>query len=97
MSDPKYGEPVDETPDTSGSQGVDDVVGSANESLADAEAASNDAVTTPEPAASDLDVPAQGVTGELPMRTCSSSAARAVRSSIVASRRSADFAVRMAG
>ena len=59
MSDPKYGEPVEETPDTSGSQGVDDVVGSANESLADAEAASNDAVTSPEPAASDVEAPAE--------------------------------------
>ncbi len=46
MSDPKYGEPVDETPANDAAQG-EDVVGRVNESLAEAEAASRDAVTEP--------------------------------------------------
>lgn len=45
MSDPKYGEPVDDYSNNNGEdQRVDDVVVSAHESLADAEAASRDAV-----------------------------------------------------
>lgn len=46
MSDPKYGEPVDETPTSDAAHG-DDVVGRVNESLAEAEAASRDAVDQP--------------------------------------------------
>lgn len=46
MSDPKYGDPVDETPADDAAHG-DDVVGRVNESLAEAEAASRDAVDEP--------------------------------------------------
>ncbi|MCT9001800.1 ABC transporter [Microbacterium memoriense] len=46
MSDPKYGDPVDETHTDDAAHG-DDVVGRVNESLAEAEAASRDAVDTP--------------------------------------------------
>lgn len=46
MSDPKYGEPVDETPTEDAAHG-DDVVGRVNESLAEAEAASREAVSAP--------------------------------------------------
>ncbi|WP_292831676.1 ABC transporter [Microbacterium sp.] len=56
MSDPKYGEPVEETPTPDAAHG-DDVVGRVNESLAEAEAASRDAVDesvrTAPPAAAD--------------------------------------------
>ncbi|WP_298944509.1 ABC transporter [uncultured Microbacterium sp.] len=45
MSDPKYGDPVDETHTDDAAHG-DDVVGRVNESLAEAEAASRDAVDT---------------------------------------------------
>lgn len=53
MSDPKssYGEPVEEP------RGVDDVVGRANEGLADAEAARRDAVTADTPVADSPAVP----------------------------------------
>lgn len=53
MSDPQssYGEPVDEPRD------VDDVVGRANEGLADAEAAGRDAVGAESPAAADAPAP----------------------------------------
>lgn len=47
MSDPKYGEPVDETPTEDAAHG-DDVVGRVNESLAEAEAASREAVSAPD-------------------------------------------------
>ncbi|MGV9194671.1 ABC transporter [Microbacterium sp. MC2] len=46
MSDPKYGEPVDDSTADAGS--VDDVVGRAHEGLAEAEAASRDAVSDEE-------------------------------------------------
>ncbi len=48
MSDPQYGEPVDETASGDDVPAVDDVVGSANEGLAEAEAASRDAVDAAE-------------------------------------------------
>lgn len=51
MSDPKYGEPVDESTPAREDRSVDDVVGSANAGLAEAEAAKRDAVTADEQAA----------------------------------------------
>lgn len=51
MSDPKYGEPVDDSTPARDERSVDDVVGSANAGLAEAEAAKRDAVTADEQAA----------------------------------------------
>ncbi|SBS73399.1 ABC transporter [uncultured Microbacterium sp.] len=51
MSDPKYGEPVDDSTPARDDRSVDDVVGSANAGLAEAEAAKRDAVTPDEQAA----------------------------------------------
>lgn len=51
MSDPKYGEPVDDSTPARDDRSVDDVVGSANAGLAEAEAAKRDAVTPEEQAA----------------------------------------------
>lgn len=45
MSDPKFGEPVEENPSQTELPPVEDVVGRANDSLAEAEAASRDAVS----------------------------------------------------
>ncbi|RZI94456.1 MAG: ABC transporter [Microbacterium sp.] len=50
MSDPRYGDPADHTTPADETTNVDDVVGRANEGLAEAEAARRDAVT-PEEAA----------------------------------------------
>jgi len=62
MSDPQYGEPVDESTSGDDVPAVDDVVGSANEGLAEAEAASRDAVDAAEAdradAAASVDEPA---------------------------------------
>lgn len=52
MSDPNYGEPVDDN-GAEKSESVDDVVGRAHEGLAEAEAASRDAVSSEELAAAD--------------------------------------------
>ncbi|WP_065570954.1 hypothetical protein [Microbacterium oleivorans] len=46
-TEPAFGEPVEEHTSADGSRGVDDVVGSANDSLADAEAASRTADDRP--------------------------------------------------
>lgn len=51
MSDPQYGEPVDDSTPARDDRSVDDVVGSANAGLAEAEAARRDAVTADEQAA----------------------------------------------
>lgn len=62
MSDPKYGDPIEED-----GSGVDDVVGSANEGLADAEEAARDAAAPVENAASSethVDEPAAPVEAE---------------------------------
>lgn len=56
MSDPRYGEPADHTTPNDDSTNVDDVVGRANEGLAEAEAASRDAVTPEEAAAGHHDL-----------------------------------------
>ena len=59
MSDPKYGEPVEENTTADQARSVDDAVASANAGLADAEAASRDAAGTetathdPEPVAAE--------------------------------------------
>lgn len=53
MSDPQYGEPVEENPPATEATTVDDAVASANEGLADAEAASREAA----PAAADEPAP----------------------------------------
>ena len=56
MSDPRYGDPADHTTPADETTNVDDVVGRANEGLAEAEAARRDAVTPEEasPAHHDL-------------------------------------------
>jgi hypothetical protein len=67
MSDPRYGEPADQTTPADEPASVDDVVGRANEGLAEAEAASRDAVTPEEaaPAHHDLSyIEAAGVDPE---------------------------------
>ncbi len=56
MSDPRYGETADHTTPNDDSTNVDDVVGRANEGLAEAEAASRDAVTPEEAAAGHHDL-----------------------------------------
>lgn len=60
MSDPKYGEPVEETTTDTGATSVDDAVASAHEGLADAEAARRDAA----PAAADEPAVAEPVAQE---------------------------------
>lgn len=65
MSDPKYGEPVDDNTSDQ-AESVDDVVGRAHEGLAEAEAASRDAVTEDELAAADADGAAAGTPGASP-------------------------------
>lgn len=59
MSDPNHGEPVEPSAPAGDATNVDDVVGRANEGLAEAEAASRDAVT-PEEAAAASDATASG-------------------------------------
>ncbi len=54
MSEPNHGEPVEPSTSPDAATNVDDVVGRANEGLAEAEAASRDAVAPQEPAHHDL-------------------------------------------
>lgn len=80
MSDPRYGDPADQTPPADESRHVDDVVGRANEGLAEAEAASRDAVTPEEaaPAHHDLSyIEAAGVDPEHDAATTDATAASA--------------------
>lgn len=80
MSDPRYGEPADHTTPNDESTNVDDVVGRANEGLAEAEAASRDAVTPEEAAAGHHDlsyIEAAGVDPAYEDSTTDAEAARA--------------------